>query len=60
MTPELLMRTVVFARCWSVKEGQGNDEMTGICQTPPREEKEEATGKGIACNEGQSQGICLA
>lgn len=49
MTPELLMRTVVFAMGWSVKEGHqlGNEEMTGIYQTPPREGKEEATSKGL-------------
>lgn len=52
MTPELLMRTVVFAKCWSVKEGHwiGNGAMTGIYQTPPREEKEEATSKGVKCS----------
>lgn len=51
MTPKLLMRTVVFAKCWSVKEGHrlGTEEMTGIYQTPPKEEDEEATSKGIKC-----------
>lgn len=53
MTTELLMRTIVFATCWSVKEGHrlGTEEMTGIYQTPPREEKEEATSKGITAQQ---------